>query len=62
MDRALALYAGFLLGLLAKPPVVLAVLSLVSLYVFIHENRQRHKWEVNNYEHECKLDATLGIT
>jgi hypothetical protein len=57
-----SLYAGFLLGLLAKPPVVLAVLSLVSLYVFVHEDRQRHKWEVSNHECECELGATMGIT
>jgi len=60
MDRALALYTGFLLGLLVKLPIVLAVLSLVSLCVFTRKNKQRDKWEVNNHEHECKLGPTMG--
>jgi len=62
MDRALALYAGFLLGLLMKLSVVLAMLSLVSLYVFAHKNRQKRKWEVSNCEHKYELDATGKTT
>ena len=60
MDRTLVLYAGFLLGLLTKLPVVLVALSLVSLCVFTRENRQRGKWEVSNHECECELGATMG--
>jgi len=60
MDRTLALCVGFLLGLLAKLPIVLAVLSLISLYVFTRKNRQRHKWEMSNHECECELGATMG--
>ena len=45
VDRTLALYAGFLLGLLAKPPVVLAVLSLVSLCVFTQKTGQAPRIE-----------------
>jgi len=45
MDRTLALYAGFLLGLLAKPPVVLAVLALLSLRVFAQKTGQAQRYE-----------------
>jgi len=62
MDRALALYAGFLLGLLVKLSIVLAVLSLVSLYVLMRKNRQKQKWEVSNCEHKYELDATGEAT
>jgi len=44
MDRTLALYVGFLLGLLAKPPVVLAVLALLSLRVFCAKTKQAQRY------------------
>jgi 4-amino-4-deoxy-L-arabinose transferase-like glycosyltransferase len=45
VDRTLAFYAGFLLGLLAKPPVVLAVLALLSLWVFAQKRGQALRTE-----------------
>ena len=44
VDRTLALYVGFLLGLLAKPPVVLAVLALLSLRVFCAKTKQAQRY------------------